>query len=61
MRATVNEFTVEDKEVCVMQVIRTTTTVRGSGVEGNPYRRVTQYWSMDGDLLAEVDPHDCHS
>jgi hypothetical protein len=29
---------------------------RGAGVEGNPFRLVTQYWSTDGGLLAEVDP-----
>ena len=29
---------------------------RGSGKEGDPYREVTQYWSLDGKLLAEVDP-----
>jgi hypothetical protein len=29
---------------------------RGKGVEGDPYRRIVQYWSTDGKLLAEVDP-----
>lgn len=30
---------------------------RGRGVEGEPFRIVTQYWSLDGELLAENDPH----
>ena len=40
----------------VMQVIRTTLTRRGRGIEGDPVRIITQYWSLDGVLLAEVDP-----
>ena len=44
-----------DKEVMVMQVIRTTNLRRGDGVN-TPIRAITQYWSMQGDLLAEVDP-----
>ena len=45
-----------DKEVVVMQVIRTTNHVRGTGEKDSPYRRITQYWTLDGDFLAEVDP-----
>lgn len=44
-----------DKEVMVMQVIRTTNLRRGDGVR-TPIRAITQFWSMQGDLLAEVDP-----
>ena len=40
----------------VIQVVETTLERRGKGVEGDPIRIITQYWSMDGDLLAEVDP-----
>lgn len=40
----------------VMQVIQTTLLRRGEGVEGDPVRIITQYWSFEGDLLAEVDP-----
>lgn len=29
---------------------------RGKGVEDDPIRGVLQYWSLDGDLLAENDP-----
>lgn len=41
----------------VIQVIVTELESRGDGSEGNPYRRVTQYWSFDGYLLAERDPY----
>jgi predicted secreted Zn-dependent protease len=42
----------------VIQVIETTLALRGSGKsEADPMRRVTQYWTLDGTLLAEVDPH----
>lgn len=37
-------------------VIETTIARRGKGVEGDPIRLITQYWSMDGQLLAERDP-----
>lgn len=41
----------------VIQVIVTTLLRRGSGKDENsPIRGVTQYWSLDGKLLAEVDP-----
>ena len=31
--------------------------LRGKGVEGDPYRRVKQLWTLDGVLIAEDD--DC--
>ena len=40
----------------VIQVIETTLAVRGKGVDGDPIRRITQYWTLDGTLPAEVDP-----
>jgi hypothetical protein len=41
----------------VIQVIRTTLQRRGSGKsEEDPIRVITQFWSLDGELLAEVDP-----
>lgn len=40
----------------VIQVIRTNLHRRGKGVEGDPIRVITQYWSMDGYLLWEFDP-----
>jgi hypothetical protein len=39
----------------LIQVIETDLTIRGNGKD-DPYRTVTQYWSTDGELLAEVDP-----
>jgi hypothetical protein len=42
----------------VIQVIETGLDLRGKGVEGDPVRRITQYWTLDGELLAEVDPID---
>lgn len=45
-----------DGDVELIQVIRTVLTLRGRGLPDSPYRRVTQYWSLDGKLLAEVDP-----
>lgn len=53
--APVREIKCADKEVMVMQVIRTTNARRGDGVN-EPIRAITQFWSMQGDLLAEVDP-----
>lgn len=45
-------------EVEVIRVIRTNLVHRGKGVEGDPVRRITQYWDMDGNLLWETDPKD---
>lgn len=30
--------------------------LKGKGTGGDPYRRVKQYYSLKGELLAEVDP-----
>lgn len=40
----------------VMQVIRTELLLRGRGISKSPIRRIVQFWSMEGELLAEVDP-----
>lgn len=46
-----------EKDVEVIQVIRTTLLRRGDGKSSDsPIRAVTQYWTFDGTLLAEVDP-----
>lgn len=42
--------------VRVLSVIETCLVVKGTGREGDPLRRVTQYWSLEGQLLAEADP-----
>ena len=41
--------------VRVLQVIETDLVRRGDGSKDNPFRRVTQYWSVAGELLAERD------
>lgn len=41
----------------VIQVIQTDEKRRGKGVPTDPIRRVAQYFTLDGDLLAEVDDH----
>lgn len=38
----------------VIRVIETTAK-RGSGTEKDPVRMVTQYWDLEGKLLAESD------
>jgi hypothetical protein len=45
-----------DKEVMVMQIIKTTLLRRGEGTQADPIRSVTQFWNMQGELLAEHDP-----
>lgn len=41
----------------IIPVIETKLTLRGTGKDDqSPIRMVTQYWSLDGKLLAEVDP-----
>ncbi len=45
-----------DKQVELIEVIRTTLTRHGNGKSNDsPIRRVIQYWSLDGELLATVD------
>lgn len=47
-----------DPEVQVIRVVRTTLLCRGNGRdEDDPMRRVTQFWSLDGELLAEDDKY----
>lgn len=41
----------------VIRVIRTELALRGDGKE-SPMRRVIQYWTLDGEFLAEVDSWD---
>lgn len=39
----------------VIQVIETR-AIMGAGERGDPVREVVQYWSFDGEMLAEYDP-----
>lgn len=45
----------------LVTLIKTTLTRKGSGNLGDPVRVITQYWSIDGELVAEVDPNYCLS
>jgi hypothetical protein len=38
----------------VIEVIETTRMV-GKGIVGDPYRRIFEYWTLDGNLLALKD------
>ena len=40
--------------VDVIQVIRTV-AMRGAGTEEDPFRNITQFWTLDGFLIKEVD------
>nr|DAO88966.1 MAG TPA: hypothetical protein [Caudoviricetes sp.] len=40
--------------VDVIQVIRTV-AMRGAGTEEDPFRNITQFWTMDGLLIKETD------
>ena len=42
----------------LIEVIETDLELRGKGTTEDPYRRVTQYWSKEGLLLAEKDPQE---
>lgn len=41
----------------VISVIRTTIRRRGKGIDGDPVRIITEYWTTDGKFLCEVDPY----
>lgn len=41
------------KVICVIE----TKSARGSGSLEQPSRTVTEYWSLDGEKLAENDPY----
>lgn len=40
----------------IVQLIRTNLEMRGKGTESDPFRRVEQYWTLEGELLFEKDP-----
>lgn len=41
-------------ELEVLQVIKIVFT-RGSGTKDDPYRDVSQYWNMKGEMIFELD------
>ena len=46
----------EPRPAELIEVIRTQLLRKGRGIEDSPVRIITQFWTKDGDLLAEVDP-----
>ncbi|WP_195334353.1 hypothetical protein [Enterocloster bolteae] len=44
------------ESVRVMEVIEIM-ALKGDGTEKDPVRKITQYWDMKGNFLAEYDPH----
>ena len=42
----------------LIEVIMTVSN-RGNGTVENPHREVIQYWDLEGEMLAEVDPIVC--
>ena len=44
------------KDVELLTVIRTNLLRRGKGKDDDPVRIITQYWDMEGNLLAEIHP-----
>jgi hypothetical protein len=42
--------------VKIIQMIETTLSRKGNGIENDPIRVITQYWDMAGNLLFEIDP-----
>lgn len=43
------------KTVEILEVIVTNLATRGDGIK-TPIRIITQYWTLDGELLFELDP-----
>ena len=41
----------------IVQLIHTNLTRRGDGTEKDPCRIVEQYWTLDGQLLFEIDAY----
>jgi hypothetical protein len=48
--------TQRETSVQTRMVIETKLEKRGAGTAEDPIRIITQYWSLDGELLAERDP-----
>jgi len=57
MEPNYNTQQIDNNTARIMQVIVTTLSKRGNGIN-DPIRIITQYWTLDGKLLAEVDPCD---
>jgi len=44
-----------DKDLEIIQLIKTNLRTIGEGVEGDPIRRLIQFWDMQGKLVFEYD------
>lgn len=49
-------WNIPNADVQVMQVIVTQIKSRGDGTDDNPHRVITQFWDMEGNLIADFDP-----
>ena len=45
----------EIRNAIIEEVIKVT-AIKGNGTEKDPARQITQYWTKDGILIAEIDP-----
>lgn len=45
-----------NKDVCVTKCIISQQKTIGTGVPGDPYRRILQVFDLKGNLIAERDP-----
>ena len=39
-----------------LEQVIVTEAIAGRGIKGDPVRALKQYWSLDGDLIATIDP-----
>lgn len=46
---------IESKDVQIKQIIITQLKTKGDGTDDNPHRIATQFWDMEGNLIAEFD------
>ncbi len=46
---------IDNADLQIKQIIITQLTTRGDGTKDSPYRRVTQFWDMEGNLIADFD------
>lgn len=43
------------KDVEIIKFIKTELKCIGDGKKDNPHRRIIQYWTLEGDLIFEID------
>ena len=42
--------------ISIVELIKIEGILYGNGTDRNPLRRITQYWTKDGEFVIEVDP-----